>query len=71
MGKDFHYTATEDPGLRLYRIRPLNIYPLEKKDTEPFWKKMIWQFVDVYNFHSAKVLRQILRNRIARYYPHQ
>jgi glycosyltransferase involved in cell wall biosynthesis len=60
MGKKSHYTETGEPGLRVYQFRPLNLYPLEQKDTESLWKRMIWQFVDVYNFHSAKVLRQIL-----------
>lgn len=60
IGKDSQSTETEEHGLHIYRIRPLNIYPLEGKDTEPLWKKMIWQFVDVYNFYNAKMLHQIL-----------
>ena len=60
IGKDSQYTDTEEHGLHIYRFRPLNIYPLEGKDTEPLWKRMIWQFVDVYNFHNARMLHQIL-----------
>lgn len=60
MGRGPQYAETEEAGLRIYRFRPWNIYPFETKDTEPVWKRMIWQFVDIYNFHSARALHQIL-----------
>jgi glycosyltransferase involved in cell wall biosynthesis len=60
MGEDSQYTKTEENGVHIYRFRPLNIYSLEGKDTEPLWKRMIWQFVDVYNFHTARILHKLL-----------
>lgn len=61
MEKKRRPTDTEEEGLQIYRFRPLNIYPFEEKDAHPFWQKIIWQFIDVYNFHGARVLRQILK----------
>ena len=63
MGKIRRPTNTEEQGLQIYRFRPLNIYPFEEKDTRPLWQKMIWQFVDMYNFHCARVFRQILEEK--------
>jgi glycosyltransferase involved in cell wall biosynthesis len=60
IGKNRYSPYAEEPGLRIYWFRPLNIYPFEEKDTHPLWQKIFWQFVDTYNFHSAIMLRQIL-----------
>lgn len=56
------YSATEEQGIKVYRFQPANLYPLEEKDQHPFWQKLIWQLLDVYNFHSAGIFQRILTN---------
>ncbi len=60
LGGDYHPSFTDEQGIRVYRFRPRNIYRFEAKSTLPFWKRMIWQLMDVYNLHGAGVLRQII-----------
>jgi glycosyltransferase involved in cell wall biosynthesis len=60
MGKNRSYSVSEEDGIRVYRFRPDNIYPFEEKDIHPFWQKIPWQILDLYNFHSSRVIHQIL-----------
>lgn len=60
LGVSGKYAVSDENGIRIYRFRPMNLYPLEEKDTHPVWQKAIWQAVDIYNAHAARVLREIL-----------
>ena len=60
LGESSRYTEMEEQGIHFYRLRTANIYPFERKNTEPLWKRIIWQFVDMYNFLNVKTLRKIL-----------
>lgn len=57
-----NYSITKERNLNIFRFRPINLYPLEEKDSHPFWHKLIWQVLDIYNFHCARVFGQILRD---------
>lgn len=60
LGGSRRWVETEDDGLRVYRFLPLNLYPFSEKDSRPMWQKFFWQSFDVYNLHSANVLRGIM-----------
>jgi glycosyltransferase involved in cell wall biosynthesis len=61
LGKNRAITVVAQDKIRVYRYRPLNLYPMEVKDTHPVWQRMIWQFVDIYNPFSAHVLWRIMK----------
>jgi glycosyltransferase involved in cell wall biosynthesis len=60
LGDSSRYLETEEQGIHFYRLRTSNIYPFERKNIEPLWKRIIWQLVDMYNFLNIKTLRKIL-----------
>lgn len=60
MGTSRQFAVSQEQDVKIYRFRPWNIYPFEEKDTHPPWQKLFWQALDIYNFHSAGVLRLIL-----------
>lgn len=60
LGLNHRYSVTEENSIRVYRFRPANLYPLAEKDKHSAWQKGLWQILDVYNAHSARVMRSIL-----------
>jgi glycosyltransferase involved in cell wall biosynthesis len=64
IGKVKGYSVTEEQGTKVYRFQPANLYPLEEKDQRPTWQRLIWQLLDIYNFHSARVFQRILSHEI-------
>lgn len=52
-------TTRMENGSRVYSFKPLNLYPLQEKDTHASWQKAAWQLIDVYNPHVAQVLGHI------------
>jgi glycosyltransferase involved in cell wall biosynthesis len=46
-------------GYRIHSFKPLNLYSLQEKDSHSSWQKVVWQLIDVYNPHVARVLGQI------------
>ena len=60
LGGSRRLVETEEDGFRVYRFQPMNLYPFSEKDTRPMWQKIVWQSFDVYNLHSATVLRRIV-----------
>jgi glycosyltransferase involved in cell wall biosynthesis len=60
MGTTRNISVAEENGIKMYRFLPINLYPLDEKDHHPAWQKVIWQIVDIHNFHAAHILRQIL-----------
>jgi glycosyltransferase involved in cell wall biosynthesis len=61
MGQHREYEVDVDHGIRIYRFRPVSLYPLQVKDKHPAWQKMIWQMIDIYNPHAVHVLRKVLK----------
>jgi glycosyltransferase involved in cell wall biosynthesis len=55
------YSLTDEDGINVYRIRPLNLYTLEEKDNHPRWQKILWQIWDIYNIDSAKGMGRVLK----------
>jgi glycosyltransferase involved in cell wall biosynthesis len=54
-------TFVEDPGrLKIIQFTPRSIYPFTEKDLHPWWHKVPWQLIDIYNPYSAKSFRNIL-----------
>src|SRR3990172_8239782 len=64
IGETHSYSMSNEQGVRIFRFRPVNLYPFTEKDTHPTWQRILWQLVDLYNFHSARVLRQILLKEV-------
>ena len=64
IGETHRYSMSNEQGVKIFRFRPVNLYPFTEKDTHPTWQRILWQLVDVYNFHSARVLRQILLKEV-------
>jgi glycosyltransferase involved in cell wall biosynthesis len=60
LGKTRYFSMEQEQDIKVYRFRPLNLYPLEEKDLHPLWQKLIWQLIDIYNIQSAGVLRKVL-----------
>jgi glycosyltransferase involved in cell wall biosynthesis len=60
MGSTWKYSVEIQQGIRIYRFQPINLYRFEVKDSHPVWQRLIWQIIDVYNLHTANVLRQIM-----------
>ena len=61
LGSSHRYSFTTEGGIRVYRFQPLNLYTLEEKDTRSGWQKIVWQLLDTYNVHAARVLRTLLQ----------
>jgi glycosyltransferase involved in cell wall biosynthesis len=47
-------------GVKVYRFRPFNIYPIQQRESRPAWQKIVWQFIDFYNPAVVSPLRRIL-----------
>ncbi len=62
IGRNPGYSLSEEQGTKVYRFQPANLYLLEEKDQHPAWQKLIWQLLDIYNFHSANIIQKILAN---------
>jgi glycosyltransferase involved in cell wall biosynthesis len=56
-------SVTEEHGVKVFRFRPLNLYVLDDKDSHPVWQKGIWQLLDIYNVHCAKILKRIMADQ--------
>jgi glycosyltransferase involved in cell wall biosynthesis len=47
-------------GVKVYRIHPLNIYPIYTTLSKPVLLKPFWYMIDIVNVHSYFVIRKIL-----------
>jgi len=61
LGSNHRYSVRDQNGISVYQVKPFNLYPLEEKDTRPLWQRMLWQTLDIYNVHAARLLREILK----------
>jgi glycosyltransferase involved in cell wall biosynthesis len=61
LGINHRYSVADQNGIRVYQLKPFNLYRLEEKDTRPLWQRMLWQTLDIYNLHAARLLREFLR----------
>lgn len=50
----------EENGVKIYRIHPLNIYPIYHTLSKPGIAKPVWYGIDLLNPHSYFVIRRIL-----------
>ncbi len=60
LGHTHHSKPTRNDGIKFYRFSPFNLYPLDQKNSQPVWKRSIWQLIDIYNPHTALTLNEIL-----------
>lgn len=51
----------EKNGVKIYRIHPLNIYPIYDTLSKPSIIKPIWYLIDLLNLHSYIIIKDILR----------
>lgn len=54
-------TTSEQDGFRVHYFRPHNLYWVADKDRQPLPKKIVWQFVDTWNPHVYRHMRDIIR----------
>ncbi len=52
--------SEEKKGIKIIRLFPRNIYWIVEKDKQPVIKKVIWQFVDIWNPFVYRSIRSIL-----------
>ncbi len=48
-------------GVTVYRWYPLNIFSILTIDHQPSWWRALWHLIDMFNLHSAWLIRRILR----------
>ncbi|MFZ5364336.1 MAG: glycosyltransferase family 4 protein [Patescibacteria group bacterium] len=54
-------TATDEQGIKVYRFYPANIYYyLDGHKHNTLWRAK-WHFLDMFNFHSRRVVKNILK----------
>jgi glycosyltransferase involved in cell wall biosynthesis len=54
------WEISAENGIKIYRCLPLNFYPLQERDEHHALIKVLWQLIDIYNFHAARTLKKIL-----------
>ncbi len=59
-GPEARLWIEQTAGMTVYRFRPRNLYWVQDKDSQPPWKKVLWQLGDVWNAHAFHVVRRIL-----------
>jgi glycosyltransferase involved in cell wall biosynthesis len=47
-------------GIKIYTFHPANLFDIHDKNSQPIWRKIIWQLVDIYNPLVYSVLRKII-----------
>ncbi len=48
-------------NVAIYSFLPWNLYWVGDKDSQPMWKRVPWQVLDIWNPHAYRVVRGILR----------
>ncbi|HDQ23208.1 MAG TPA: glycosyltransferase [Candidatus Uhrbacteria bacterium] len=56
---DFFITEMDD--VRVYRFYPQNIFSFIEINQQPFWKRLIWHFIDFFNWHSYGQVKKIFK----------
>ncbi len=57
--KNFSWREMDD--IRVYRFYPRNIFSFIDINEQPFWKRVIWHFLDTFNLHSYRQVKKILK----------
>ena len=47
--------------VKIYRFYPFNIYFIQNNNSKKFLEKTIWSLIDTWNFHTYKVIKNILK----------
>lgn len=50
-----------DGGIKIYAFRPQNLYWIGDKDIQPTWKKVPWQLIDMWNPHTYRFAREVIK----------
>lgn len=48
-------------NIKIHEVFPLNLYWIAKKESQPLFRKIIWQLIDVWNPFSYLAIKRILR----------
>jgi glycosyltransferase involved in cell wall biosynthesis len=56
------YFVSEMDDVRIYRFYPWNIFSFVDINSQPFWKRVIWHLIDMFNLHSYIQVRKILKS---------
>jgi len=47
-------------GVKIYRLKPFNIFSFIDINTQPVWKRVVWQILDVFSFSTYFKVKRIL-----------
>lgn len=57
-------SVEEVDGLKIYRIKPLNLYAMYNHQNQPELLKPIWHVIDLWNPHSYIIVKNILKKEM-------
>lgn len=55
------YFVTIMDNIRVYRFFPRNIFSFVDINSQPLWKRVIWHIIDMFNIHSYRQVKKILK----------
>lgn len=58
--KTKHFMTVMD-DIRVYRFYAKNIFSFIEINSQPLWKRLIWLFIDTFNWHSYREIKKILK----------
>jgi glycosyltransferase involved in cell wall biosynthesis len=59
--KDSTPRVVTEQGIKTYYVRPKNLFWVAEKNAQPTWKKALWQLVDIWNPHTYRFTRDVIR----------
>lgn len=58
----FDIDVEQNNGLKIYRFCPLNLFSFINIDKKPAILRFFWHIFDVHNWHSARIVKRILKD---------
>jgi glycosyltransferase involved in cell wall biosynthesis len=56
-----NFFVSQLDDIKVYRFYPKNIFSFIDINKQPKWKRFIWLFIDLFNYHSYRQIRRILK----------
>ncbi len=56
-----NFFVSQQDDIKVYRFYPKNIFSFIEINIQPGWKRLIWLIIDLFNFHSYRQIRKILK----------
>jgi glycosyltransferase involved in cell wall biosynthesis len=51
-------------GVKIYRIKPFNLYPMYTHQDQPAWRKPVWHVIDLWNPSAYFLVKRILKKEM-------